>query len=111
MPEINMKKFFKYLLSSSNEVSSRRFIALIILPSFVIGIFVGIFSSNYNFYLTAMISAGVIILIAYFTLTFNNIKDILNSNTFGKKSRNHNDWFNNQSDDDNDEEPERIEHI
>ena len=80
-----MIKFFKKMLSNSQEVSSRRFIALILLPSYVIGILIGVFSKNFNFYLVAMIAAGIPIFIAYFTLTWETVKELLNTQAFKKR--------------------------
>jgi hypothetical protein len=71
--------FFTKLLRSKSGVSTRRFIALLIVPSYIIGIFVGIFSREFNFYLTAMISGGVIIFMTYYSLSWVDVKNIVGS--------------------------------
>ena len=71
-----MKNFLLKLLGNNTGVSSRRFIALLVLPSYIIGIFVGIFAKNIDFYITAMVAAAIPILIAYFSLSWEHIKDL-----------------------------------
>mgnify|MGYP006905785316 CR=1 FL=1 len=71
-----MKTFFLKLLGSNTGTSSRRFIALLMLPSYITGVFVGIFSKDFDFFLTSMISCCIPIFIAYFSLSWQNIKEI-----------------------------------
>jgi hypothetical protein len=79
-----MKNFLDKLISNSQEVSARRFIALLLLPSYITGIVIGILSKSYNFYITAMIAAGLPILIAFFLLTWQHITDLVAKLNFKK---------------------------
>ena len=51
---LDMREFFLKLLGVSTGVSSRRFIALLMLPSYIIGVFVGIFANNIDFYIPTL---------------------------------------------------------
>lgn len=85
-----MRNYFKILLSNSNKASSRRFIALLTLPFYIGGIVTGIILSfitkDFRFYLASIIAAGLPIYLAFFSLTWEHIKDILNTNAFKKRS-------------------------
>jgi len=71
--------FFGRLLSSKDELSSRRFIALCCLPILLIGAAIGIMSNIFEFYLVGMLSVFVPVMIAYFFLTWQNIAEIVKS--------------------------------
>ena len=85
---LDMREFFLKLLGVSTGVSSRRFIALLMLPSYIIGVFVGIFANNIDFYMIAMIAAAIPILIAYFSLSWELVKEIT-TGIFKKKEDKH----------------------
>lgn len=86
-----MGNFFRKLISSSNEVSSRRFIAIILLPFFISGIIIGfVLSWKYNdfrYFLTSILAAAVPIMMAYFLLTWERVKDIVTAIGFNKKNQ------------------------
>jgi|688.fasta_scaffold00342_59 hypothetical protein len=74
-----IKQFFLKLLKSNSGVSSRRFIGLLMLPTYILGVVVGIFSKEFNFYITAMIAAAIPLLMAYFLLSWEHIKELASS--------------------------------
>lgn len=77
------------MLSKSNEVSSRRFIALILLPFFIGGIVTGFIlawiHNDFRYFLTSILAAGIPIMIAYFLLTWEHVRDIVKEIGFNKK--------------------------
>lgn len=87
-----MKKFFLMLLSDSNGVSSRRFISIILLPFYIAAIVVGLCLSwiydSFNYFLASLLAAGIPIMIAFFLLTWEHVKDIVKEFTFSKKTNN-----------------------
>jgi hypothetical protein len=74
-------KFLGVVLSSSNEASIRRFIALLLVPEFKIGILLAYYlaykHNNYNYLITGILAAAVPILLAYFLLTWQHIIEIV----------------------------------
>ncbi|XAI97396.1 hypothetical protein [Leptolyngbya phage Lbo-JY46] len=82
-----MKNFFLNLLKSNSGISSRRFIALLMLPAYITGLFVGVFSKEFNFFLVAMIAAAIPIFISYFLLTWEHIKEITKNIISPKKTQ------------------------
>ena len=77
-----MKEFIKHLLSKSDKASIRRFISFTLLIPYLIGVFVGIIVGlkyqNFNFFAAAMLSAGIPIMITFFSLTWQHIIEIKN---------------------------------
>lgn len=80
------KQFFLKLLKPDSGVSSRRFIGLVMLPTYILGVVVGLFSKDFNFYITAMIASAIPLLMAYFLLSWEHIKG-LTANVFITKSK------------------------
>lgn len=80
-----MKKFLTYLeyvLSKSPKASIRRFISFVLLIPYTIGIFIGIFVGlhyqNFNFYVSAILAAGIPIMITFFALTWQHVIEAKN---------------------------------
>lgn len=74
-----MKEFFKKLIAPKSGQSSRRFIALLQLPILNIGCVVAIFSKN-DYLITLGIAIPFLILMfAYFSLSWDNAKELLAS--------------------------------
>lgn len=92
-----MKRFFKILLSSSNEVSSRRVIAIIMLVPFFIGVlggvWVGLKYQNFQFFALSLGLAALIICLTYYALTWEHAKDFSNSRIFKRE----NSFYDNQT--------------
>lgn len=85
-----MVNYFKILVSNSSKASSRRFIAILTLPLYLIGIgigfILGVTINDFRFFLTAMIAAALPIFLAFYALTWEHVKGILNAKIFEKKS-------------------------
>lgn len=80
-----MKKFITflgYVLSKSDKASIRRFISFILLIPYIVGIFIGIFVGlhyqNFNFYVSAILAAGIPIMITFFALTWQHVIEAKN---------------------------------
>lgn len=84
-----MTSFFKKLISNSNEVSSRRFIAVVLLPFYIAAIVIGLclawIYNNFNYFVASLLAAGIPIMIAFFLLTWEHVKDIVKAVGFNKK--------------------------
>lgn len=90
-----MKSFFiKNLISNSNSVSSRRIIAVALLPFYmgaiVCGIILAFLTSDFRFFLVSIIAAGIPIMIAYFLLTWEHVISISKRIDFFQEQENEN---------------------
>lgn len=89
-----MKRFFKLLISKSNEVSSRRIIALMMLLPFwggaTGGVWIGLKNQNFEFFATSIGLAALTIYLAFYALTWEHAKDISNSRLFKKSDNSYN---------------------
>jgi hypothetical protein len=80
--------FYRKLISNNNTASSRRFIAIWTLPfywiSIVTGIYIGFTKADFRFYLAALIASVSPVFLAFFALTWEHVKNILNTKIFKK---------------------------
>lgn len=83
-------KFFIFLgklFSSSQEASMRRFIAFFLLLPYTVAIGIGLYMSvkisDYTFFLTSLLAAGIPIMLAYFLLTWEHVLEIVKNVDIG----------------------------
>jgi hypothetical protein len=85
-----MIKFYTKLISNDNTTSSRRFIAIWTLPFYwlaiISGIYIGHTRADFRFYVAALIAAASPVFLAFFALTWEHVKNILNTNIFKKNT-------------------------
>lgn len=84
-----MNEFFLKLLGNNTGVSSRRFIALITLPFLLFAIFTGVQSESDFKFGSAIFSALLLILLTYYSLSWEHVKEIL-TGVFSKKEQTQN---------------------
>ena len=81
--------FIKILISDSNDASSRRVIAIAVLPVFIFGILGGLirglWTGDINFFSISLGLAAITEYITYFTLTWEHVTNIFNTKLFKKK--------------------------
>jgi hypothetical protein len=92
--------FYRRLISNDNTASSRRFIAIWTLPfywiSIVTGIYIGITKADFRFYLAALLASVSPVFLAFFALTWEHVKNILDAKVFKKNSNPFGDISNNE---------------
>lgn len=83
-----MIKWYNKLISNSNEASSRRFIAVWTLPFYWGAIFEGLIIAyvvkDFRFFIASLIAACLPIFLAFFALTWEHVKNILDTKAFKK---------------------------
>lgn len=85
-----MIKFYRSLISNDNTTSSRRFIAIWTLPFYwmaiACGIYIGCSRADFRFFVAALIAAASPVFLAFFALTWEHVRNILDAKIFKKDS-------------------------
>lgn len=83
-----MIKWYNKLISSNNQTSSRRFIAVWTLPFYwgaiLEGLVITYLVKDFRFFIASLIAACLPIFLAFFALTWEHIKNILDTKAFKK---------------------------
>ena len=74
-----MKPFIIKILTSGSGLSSRRLIALLCVPPYLLGGVVGMLSPDYRYFLTSMVCMGLLICIAFFSLNWQKAIELTKS--------------------------------
>lgn len=74
-----MKRFITKILTSGSGLSSRRLIALLCVPPYLLGGVMGVLSPDYRYFLTSMICTGLLICVAFFSLDWRRVAELTRS--------------------------------